>query len=274
MKPLVFILIFNLFIACAATKPTPYQEEKKKEGYRDLSMDGIAVSSFKANANTKKSLARLYAQFRAIEKCRELSLHANIFAILDRTIEKEVTRSTGGGWGPTYGFGIYPYYGYSSFALGANFSTISSDSWQEVLKYPFIEVFYKCSERIMRPLVEWKELSSEQLKHLVMDVKGGIQIESLSDIPPNKKTFQTGDIVLRANGKRIERIFEVIKLFALEATTVKIQFLREGKRMFGMMTSQDVTDEAIVEEEKIIKDVCSKIKNRNKNHFRKIKVCY
>ena len=271
MKPSSFLLIFSLLAGCA-TKPTPYQKEKKKEGFSDLSREDFKVSVFRANSKTKKDRVELFAQFRAIENCYEKSLHTNVIAVLDQTIEKQVTRSTGGGWGPSYGFGMYPYYG-SSFGFGANFNTISADSWREVLEFPIIEVYYRCSEIIYRPLVKFRELSADQIKHLVKDVKGGLQIEEMLSHSPNAETFQNGDILLKANGKRLERIYDLTKLFAPGSQTVNVEFLREGERFSRVMKSKNVTEESKIHEEEILKRVCSMKGDHREELLRERKWC-
>jgi hypothetical protein len=273
MNPSSFVLIISLLATGCASNPTPYQKEKKKEGYRDLSSEEFDIVSFKANSRTKRSVAELYAQFRAIENCRDKSLHVNVIAVLDRTIEKEILRSTGGGWGPSYGFGMYPYYRHSSFGFGASFNRIYSDSWREVLEYPFIEVYYKCAEKIFRPLVEFKELSSEQIKHLVKDVKGGLQIQNILPRSPNVPTLESGDIILKANGKRVERIYDLIKLFGESIQSVNLEYLRDGDRKFGILKALDVTIEGLADEEKIINSVCSKKGEKKEDLLRERKIC-
>lgn len=272
MRPIFFLLILA-FISGCATKPTPYQKEKKKEGFSDLHREDYEVSVFRGNSKSKKGRVELYAQFHAIENCRQKSLKTNVIAVLDRTVEKEITRTSGGGWGPSYGFGMYPYYGYSSFGFGANFSTISGDSWREVLEFPVIEVYYRCSDEIYRPLVEFRELSADQVKHLVKDVKGALQIENIASGSPNGELFQIGDIILRANGKRLERIYDLTKLFGEHSQTINLEFLRDGERLYRLMKAKDVTTDSQIQEEKIIGEVCSKKEDDKQKLLRENKLC-
>lgn len=252
------ILILALIAGCSSTKPTPYQKEKKKQGYRDNVFEEMKVASFKGNSYTKKDRARMFAEFRAIESCRsESHKHANIIDIFDKTIEKEIIRSSGGAWGPSFYGGMYPYYSrYSSIGVGIDYSTISTNSWSETLIFPYIEVYYTCTDAIFRPQVLFKELSSEQIKHLVKDVKGAIQVENILKGSPNENSLQLGDIVLKANGKRIEKVYELIRMFNTDSRDVSLQMLREGSIVVTKLKSADVTKEVIRTEEEIIQNVC------------------
>lgn len=263
------LLLVALFLVGCATKPTPYQKEKKKEGYRDSVQEDLKVVTFRANTKTKKSTAQSYAEFRAIENCHAEKKHANIIDMNDRTVEKEVVRTTGSGWGPTYGFGVYPYYGrYSSFGFGANFSTINTDSWSETLTYPVIEVYYNCSERMFRPEVMLKEISAEQMKLLVKDLKGALQVEKIPDHSPNKNRVEPGDIILKANGRRVERIHELIRIFTSDDAEVTLQILREGQKQITKLIAKDVTSDALKAEQEIIDRVC---KDKDDSHQTRLK---
>jgi hypothetical protein len=255
------ILFLVILVGCATEKPTPYQKEKQKEGYRDSTQEKFHIASFKANTYTKKDRAQSYAEFRAIEKCSEENKHANIIDIFDKTVEKEVIRSTGSSWGPSSYFGMYPYYSrYSSFGIGGGFNSISTDSWKEKLVYPYLEAYYTCANKIFRPQVMFKELDVENMKHLVKDVKGAIQVEKIDEAGPNKQSLELGDIILKANGRRIEKVFELIRLFDT-GEDVSVQILREGEKILTKIKAKDVTEEVLKAEKEIIHRVC---KNKKK----------
>lgn len=264
------LLLLLFIIASCATKPTPYQKEVKKEGYQDKSFEDLKVATFRANSQSNRENAQMYAQFRAIENCRETEdKHANVIDIFDKTIEKEYTRSTGSGWSPTYYGGYYPYYSrYSSFGLGVGFSTMNSESWNEKLSYPVIEVYYTCSDAVWRPQLIFKEISAEQMKHLVKDIKGAIQVENIPADSPNKNNIELGDIILKANGKRIEKVFELIRLFNKENPEVSVLLLREGEKVVARLKSKDITDQVKSNEDEIIKQVCKK---KDKDHQKELK---
>lgn len=268
------ILILFILTSCASSKPTPYQPEKKKEGYRDEFFEELKVASFKGNNYTKRDKAKNYAEFRAIENCRVTNQIANILDVFDKTIEKEITRSSGTGWGPNYGFGMYPYYSrYSNFGFGVGMNTMSSNSWNETLVYPFIQVYYTCENKVIRPQIIFKELSVDELKHLVKDIKGGLQVEKILDDSPNKNTVEIGDIILKANGKRIEKVFELIRLFLVPNSVVTLQMLREGEKIVTNIKGLDITEKALAKENEIIGHVCRDKKHKNQKSLQRRDLC-
>jgi hypothetical protein len=273
----MFLKVFLtlVFVISCSTKPTPYQREKKKEGYHDATYEDLRVATFKANTKTKITKAKNYAEFRAIEYCIENeNQHANIIDINDKTVRKEITRTSGSGWGPTYGFGMYPYYSrYSSFGIGASFNSISSDSWNETLTFPFVQVFYTCTDKVVRPELILKEISQEQMKLLVKDLKGALQVERVAEYSPNKGVVEAGDLILKAEGKRIERVYELIRLFKTEGSVISVLLLREGERVMAKLKGKDITADALKMEKEIISRVCKDKKKKNQKLLKEKKLC-
>ena len=270
------LMVLLIIVGCSTSKPTPYQKEKKKEGHQEKSFEDLKVTTFKGNSYTKKEQAQLYAQFRAIEVCRESENKlANIIDIFDKTVEKQYVRSTGNSWGPSYSYyGGYPYYSrYSGIGIGVGYNSVDTKSWNEKLIYPMFEVYYTCSDMVVRPQLIFKELSAEQTKHLVKDIKGAIQVERIAETSPNKDSIELGDIVLKANGKRIEKVFELIRLFNKENREVSVLLLREGERVVAKLKSTDFTEEAKKNESEIVNAVCSKKKKDYEVELKKIKIC-
>ncbi len=266
------VVLMVFLVSCSTNRPTPYQKEKKHEGFNDSTFDELQVATFRGNSNTKPKKARLYAQFRAIELCISQNKHANIVDIIDKTLEKSVLRSSG--LGPSYSVGMFPYYGrYSSFGLGAGMSNTSYDSWTDILIYPNIEVLYNCSEKIFRPLLAFRELSADQMKHLVQDVKGALQVEKIEADSPNGKNIQIGDIIIKANNKRIERVHQLNKKFSDSKTELVVDLIREGKRMKEKILGSDITSEIDQTEKEIIKRVCKDKKRKKQEALKKNTLC-
>lgn len=272
---LIRIITLLLFVSCASNNPTPYQKKNKKDlGYANSKLDNFQVASFQGNSYTSKERAQSYAEFRAIEICRDSNEGiANIMDIFDKTVEKEVTRTTGTSWGPSY-YGMYPYYSrYSSIGVSAGFNTISADSWSETIRFPVIEVYFTCDKKVFRPELIFKELTADEMKHLVKDVKGAIQVEKIPEGSPNANTVETGDIILKAQGERIEKVYQLINMFGPENQSVKVQLLREGKKKSTILRSQDVTREVKEAEEKIISKVCEDKDEDDQEGLKKRKLC-
>lgn len=272
--PVRILILLFVIVSCSSSKPTPYQKEKKHEGYHDAAFEDLGVASFKGNSYTKREVAKKFAEFRAIEMCKEQQKHANIIDVFDKTVEKDVVRTTGSSWGPSYGYGygMYPYYSrYPGFGFGIDYNTMSGTSWSEKLIYPDLEVYYNCREKIYRPQVFMKEVSAEQMKLLVKDLKGALQVEKIGDKSPNEKKIELGDIILKADGRRIEKVFELIRLFDSKESIVKLSILREGQPITAKITAKDVTDEVDTTEKQIIQDVC---KHKDKEeHLKQVKLC-
>jgi hypothetical protein len=255
MKTLLLVFL----IACS-TKPTSYQKEKKNEGYSDGKLEDLRVASFKANSKTKLKKALLYAEFRALEICRKEKLLINIVDSVDKSVKKEVTHGTGTGFGPAFYGGMYPYYSrYSSIGVSATFGG-SGTYWNETYTYPRIDVLYTCSETIHRPLITVREVPASEVRHLVKDIRGALQVKKISADSPNRK-LQEGDLILKAQGKRIERTHELIRLFTARAPKVSAVVLREGRELSLTLSSKDVTEEVREAEKKIIKKACEDEKN-------------
>lgn len=267
------ILAALILAGCSSNKPTPYHKEKKDFGYSDDRNEGLRVSTFKGNAYTSVSRAKQYAEFRAVEVCLSEDFHANIIDVYNKTIEKEITRSSGTAWGPGY-FGSYPYYSrYSSFGIGASFNTMSSNTWSDTLSYPVIQVLYRCNEQIYRPEVIFRELSADQIKHLVKDVKGAIQVEKIPPASPNLNTIEYGDIVLRAQGHRITQVQELIRLFDHEHQKIRVEVLRDGVKKNLTLKSRDMTNEVMMAEKEIVTKVCRMKKNNKEKDLKDNKLC-
>lgn len=200
----------------------------------------------------------MYAEFRAIQLCLDEGYkYANIIDIFDKTVSKEVTKTDANVYGPSYSYGMYPFYSrYSSFGVGINYSNVSSRSWNETYVYPVIEIPYTCVNSVYRPKIMFREIPADEMKHLVKDIKGGIQIQKFMDDSPNIKELKNDDIILRANGERIERVFELIQYFSEKRQTVKLEILRDGKKLSANMKAVDVSDVTGPAEKKIIEEAC------------------
>ena len=214
MLKLTSLLI--LLLGCAS-KPTPYQPMKKHEGYKEKTLEGLQVVVFRGNSYSKKAKARFYAEFRAIEVCRETGFKlANIFDFMDKTTSRDVIRTSS--FGPSYYYGMSPFYSrYSGFGMSAGFGNSVHDSWKETYVYPNIEVVFRCSNEAVRPELLLREVPAEEMKHLVKDLKGALQVEKVPEDSPNKGNLLPGDIILKLGETRIQRIYELLSTFKAEA---------------------------------------------------------
>lgn len=249
------LMVILLLTSCASNKPTPYQPKNKNQlGYELTKMDQLSVVTFRANRHTTLERAKKYAEFRAIVECRRVNKYANIIDIFDKTIAKEVMRSSATGFTHAY-LGFYPYYSrYSSFGFGyaPGLNTYST----EIMSYPMVEVLFTCSDKVFRPLLMFREIVAKDIKHLVKDLKGAIQVEKVNQSSPNQNRIERGDIFLKASEERIEKVYQFIQLFNEQNQKLRVTLLREGQRLVIPVSSTEVTSEIIEEEKKIISEVC------------------
>jgi S1-C subfamily serine protease len=85
-----------------------------------------------------------------------------------------------------------------------------------------------------------RDVPPDEMKHLVKDLKGGVQIEKILDGSPNKE-IQAEDIIIKAEGKRIMKGHQLLALFKEKPQPVKVEVLREGKRKIVSVRAEDVT---------------------------------
>lgn len=262
MKSILPLLF--LFGACS-TVVTPYQAEKKSEGYSDSKLKEFDTAIFRANSSTKKDITRTYAEFRAVERCRSEKKHADMLDLMDKSVSKEVRKSSSSSFGPS-GFGMYPHYSrYSTIGFGVGYNTIDTDSWNETYLYPVMEVIYTCESKVFRPGLVFRELTADQMRDLVKDVRGGLQIEEISPAGGNSKILEHGDIIIKAENQRIEHVYQLLGFFKENHQKVNVELFRDGKRMKLKVQSKDVTDDIIKRENEIISTVCSSEGKPKKN---------
>ena len=274
------LLVLFITLGCASNERTKYQAySKKKGGYQEKNLeDNLRSVFFKANSSTKKKLAYTFAEFRAIESCSEAHYKlAHFLDANDKSESKTIRRSSAGGY-PGYGYGFYPsyYYGqppfynhYSGFNYGFGISTMSGSTWDETFHYPEIEILFECVNEVFEPQIGFREVSSEELKNLVKDLRGGLQIEKMMKDSINQSTFRNGDILLRASGERIQKVFQLLsKLSNSKSHYVTVDILRDGILMTGLVLKGiNVTDSLLMQQNKIIKSAC-----KNKD-VKKRKLC-
>lgn len=255
-----YLFLIILVISCASKERTKYQPYSKKEGgYRDKVLEeNLRVVNFSANSYTKKSMAERFAKFRAIETCmKEGAKVTHFLDTLDKTESREVTRSSTSGY-PSYYYGMSPFYGrYSGFGYGFGYSSYDTNTWSETIRYPELEVIYECTSKVYEPKVDFREVSAEEMKHLVKDLQGALQVMKILKDSPNQ-TLRKGDIVLRGNGERIQKIYQLLGLFRNDkAHSIRLEIMRDGNMKTGvLLKGVDVTESILEEQNAVIKAAC------------------
>lgn len=253
------ILILLLISACA-TKPTKYGVYVKRDGgYQDKTLqDNLRVVNFKANSSTKESLAELFATFRAIDICTTENFKlTHLLDTFNKTQSKTVTRTTTNGY-PSYYYGMSPFYSrYSGFGFG--FSSMQSSSWNETLKYPEVEVVFECAQEVFEPGIILREVPPDEMKHLVKDLKGGLQVERIPKEARGPR-LKVGDIILFADGERIQLNYELLRLFHKSKDhELRLEIMRDGKIYQGLsLKGLEVSEKILNAQNAVIQSACKK----------------
>jgi hypothetical protein len=244
---LISILCLILLFACSSKRTQYHKFEKKEGGYSDArAEDDLLVTKFEGNSLTKKSYAETFARFHSMEECKKRGKPiSHILGVIDKSSTKKVIRSYGDAWGPTYysGYGMYPYnswYGGSGVSIGM--TTVNSSAWEETLVYPEIDVIFHCTEKVYEPEITMRDIPADEMKHLVKDLKGGIQVEKILPGSPNKM-LKEEDIIIKAGGKRIMKGHQLLAFFKDKPATVKVEVLREGVRKTIPLKAEEVTSQ-------------------------------
>lgn len=258
MKILSLLLII---VACSSNERSKYRSYDKEErgGYSlEKFTEEFEAVTFQGNRFTKKQDAEAFARFRAIEICSERGNSlTQILGVLDKSAAKEVRRSSSNVYGfPSYYYGYSPFYSrYSGIGFSAGINTVSSQSWNETLVYPRFEVIFRCAKKVLEPELILREVSAEEMKHLVKDLMGGLQVEKVMKDSPNH-SLMPQDIILRARGQRISRNWELLASFDEKNQKIGAVILREGQKMNVFLSARDVTEEAQKSQQETINSVC------------------
>jgi len=261
LSRLCFLFFIFILASCSSQERTKYQAYDKDErgGYSSEKFtDSLDSVVFQGNRFTKRKDAEAFARFRAIEICHERGVPlTQIVGVLDKTSEKEVTRSSSNVYGfPSYYYGYSPFWSrYSGVGFSAGINTVSSESWSETLVYPRYEVLFRCVSKVFEPELILREVSAAEMKHLVKDLKGGLQVEKIMKDSPNKN-LHPQDIILRARGERISRNWELLSSFDENHIGIESQILRDGAKKNLTLRAREVTDEALKSQQETINSVC------------------
>ena len=252
-------LLLVLVTSCASDRTKYGKYSKKEGGYQEKVLeDSLRVVSFKANSRTKTELARKFARFRATEICLTENFKlAHILGVFDKTESKTVTRTSSNGY-PSYYYGMSPFYGrYSGFGFG--FGSMHSSSWNETLKYPDVEVIFQCANEAFEPLTVFREVPAEEMKHVVKDLRGALQVEKIPK-EVGVSELKVGDILIIAEGERIQQQYQLLSHLNKSKTRhIRVEVLRDGKTKQGLvLKAQDISPQVLEAQASLVKGVCKK----------------
>lgn len=186
--------------------------------------------------------------------------------LFDRSFEKET--SSDDGWGPDwfYGFGSFPYYSqHSSLGMGASVQVLNRRSVKDFIFYPWFEIYFICSDQVMSPLVDFRDVPAQEMFHLVKDLRGGVQVMKTNN--QEKSSLQKDDIIIKFQNKRIERRY--LLLWDLQKTAGEVILLREGRKLEMSLHPFDLTKVVRERENDLKAELCS----HKKYHLKSRKIC-
>lgn len=243
------LILLLLLVGCSHQGRSKYRAYEDKEGFRESKENSFDVVSFRGNEMTKSKEALLFARFRSIELCGEKLSY--VMNVRDRSEKKEIIRTSGNAY-PYYGMG----YGSRYSTIGFGFGGMPMNAWSETQVYPHLDVVYACVDKVRGPHVSLREVSREEMKLLVKDLKGGLQVESVPSDSINSASLNTGDIILKLDGQRVERIEELLGFFLRKQEGV-LDLLREGEKKTVTLRSQDIQKWVAEDQSAAIKEACA-----------------
>lgn len=253
----MLLILMILFVTACSTSPTLYVPLEDNKGYSDKIVDtDLRVASFQGNSATKKEDAELYAKFRAIEICQEMGqVYTHILVVQDKTYSKDILQTSS--TGPSYYYGMSPYYGRYCGYGGMSYGMASTTTTSETYTYPLFEVYFECVDRPLDARVSLKNLSSSQMQNLVKDLQGAVQIDDVLSDSPNKGKLKSGDIIITANGQRVDKVLELFQASRRsKQKNFRVEFFRDGVKKETTISFLDVTELVAQAQEEIIKSAC------------------
>ncbi len=153
---------------------------------------------------------------------------------------------------------MYPYYGRYGSSFGLGISNVSGPYLEETHTYPEFHVHFHCSNKAFSPEILLREVGAEEMKLLVKDLKGGLQVEKILDNSPNRSSIHVGHVIAKVNNVRIDEVSKILRAFECELKGVPVEIIREGVRKIVILKSLDVTDLILKAQVEIVRSTCQK----------------
>lgn len=265
----LFLLMNVVWFISGCAMPTKYMSDQGEGGYSEAKINKLLyLTRFKGNSRTSKQDALDYSIFRAVEICRDNKIKlARLFFIFDFTKEEKVFHTwTSTFQSPSFVSSILSDFGgnvivQSSVTQGSGYSI--TNSWSDIITTPQFHTIFACAENQITIDLDLVAVSKDEMKILVKDLLGGMQIHSLAGSSPLNKYFKYGDIITKVNDQRVQD--PAMFSYAIETTVehnIKINFYRDGKEQVVSVQKIDVSDDALKTQGALIRKVCEKIKNQ------------
>ncbi len=266
---LFFVAIASL-LSCATR--TKYEPHGNSGGYSETTLDsGVNVARFSGNAHTTPGDAKIFSQFRAVELCEQQgSKVTRILKVEDKSQSKDVQKSeTSTHQRPSTIDGssnsIGGYTSYSGTVTGGS-ATSNTTSWIETLNFPIYDAYFSCANQVYLTGIVPKDLSADEMKSLVKDLLGAIQVQSFGEQSPNKGVLRVGDIIYKLNKERVTTVdqFSAEVNSSKEKLNLKASIFRDGQPLVVKIKATDSTDTFLKFSEQLKAAACtvSEVKTR------------
>jgi hypothetical protein len=248
-KWVFLIACVYLSVGCATTR-TKYEPEGKRGGYSDKELDdkGIMVARFAGNAFTNSNDALALSEFRALEVCYERGFKvARMYGTQNLSAAQTIQRSS------------------SDFSATGNRNYISgngnSTTWNQTVHYPTFDTYFSCTNQAYMTKVKLKVISAEDMKPLVKDLMGALQVQDFLDDSPNRDLLQIGDFIIKVEGTRVQNMAAVINAIdrSKNKDGIALGIIRDGKSLTVSVKAVDGTSVLEKETKKLIFKACTNV---------------
>lgn len=247
-------------------------------GYTDKKVSNdLMITRFGGNAYTSPQTAVMFSQFRAIEICKESGFKvARILTTTNQSKSRTVQRSSSNTTNsPTYVSGNassntnYNDYGngmgqatrntnLNGTVYGGNQNT-QQTSWNETYRFPIFDTTFKCANQVYMTKIKVKNISVDDMRPLVKDLMGAVQLIEFMEASPNREVLAIGDIITKVDSVRIRDMSQFTA--AIEGSkdkgNITLSIFRDGNLMTVHATATDATQVIESLNETTVNSACS-----------------
>lgn len=244
---LIGLTVFQL--GCATYPPSTGFEAADGSGYgytvKSLDEENSYMAIFKGNNRTNTAAAMAYTVLAGYTYCGAKKMHAKVDVPKDFSEKESYTQVSS----------------YSVPYVSANGTTSYSShtySYPVTRTYPNFYSIFICRPRfiIFKGNAEVETIPRELVHSVMKDFRGGILVKSVTE--GEGQVFKADDVIVRANGKRVESISSLNNLMSTlsDKKSVKLDVIRKQKVILVNAPIKDITDAVVADDEKTIEELC------------------
>jgi hypothetical protein len=133
-----------------------------------------------------------------------------------------------------------------------------SQSWNDTLTFPTFDSFFSCTHQAYMMKVKMKSVSAEDMRSMVKDLMGAVQVENVMAESPNRGILHTGDFVIKINNERVQNIHQISAVVdaAENKENLSVSLIRDGQTMTVIAKATDASSMIMEQNRKIISSAC------------------